>query len=160
MKPITFMPLSYFKLQSGPTIIMHLSFSSLAPWYTGTSGDRGHTRSLEADKFLWLISADFPAGQGRTCQILAHMIPIKPRPQPRTCNPPVGMSACTNPLHYHDKLPRYLGAGDTNDRCISIPQNLYWCYTCRHPCILKAWQGHNAIHCKQCFILGRWFIKT
>ena len=29
---------------------MHLSFASLTPRYPGTSGDRTHTRSLEADK--------------------------------------------------------------------------------------------------------------
>ena len=31
--------------------VMHVSFASPAPWYPGTSGDRAHTRSLEAHKF-------------------------------------------------------------------------------------------------------------
>ena len=133
MKPISFMPLSYFKLQGGSTIIMHISFSSLAPRYTGTSGDRGHTRSLEADKSPANIHR-LPrrVGQGRTCQITAH---LRSRPKwspsshgrnPCTCYPQIPYTIMTNaPL-----LPGLLGAGDTNDRCISINQNLIWCYTC------------------------------
>ena len=142
---------------------MHLSFASPAPWYLGTSQDRAHTRSLEADKspanirrlprraghlqcwvtvkvltpIPWDIPDEVPA------QIPAQMITIKPQLQPRTCSPPTGRSACTNLPHYHDECPtiaRVFVRG-TNDRyIICFTMYLTW-----QP-ISYALQGHLANH--------------
>ena len=104
--------------------IIHLSFASLALG-TQAPGLRHyfHIRSLEAYKspanIRWLphraghlrrrVTDKVPALIPREFQLKfpAQMITIKPRPQPRTCSPSAGQSACTNSPTLSQRVPPY-----------------------------------------------------
>ena len=115
---------------------MHLSYASPPPPpppYPGTTGNRSHTHSLEANKSPATIhrlpcrarhlrhrntDKSRPPFHGRTCQIRVVHLRSQPEWSPS--------SHRHNPIHVPRRqgrqhaplLPGYLGARDTNDRCI------------------------------------------
>ena len=136
---------------------MHLSFVSLAPRYPGTSGDHGQSRFLGADKSPanirrlpcrsghlqhWVtdkvsdliprenpdeVPAQIPSPNDHHEATAAtlYMFPasrdVSMHKSPRTITTP---DEC--PL-----LPRYPGARDTNDRCISGSSYFPIFFTCQ-----------------------------